>query len=43
LVEKNTGGKRSFQEESGEATRSIKGKKKEYEWLKCRIETPEKK
>ena len=38
-----TGGKRSAPEESGGATRNIKSKKKEYEWLKRRAETPEKK
>ena len=43
LVEKNTGGKRSIPNESGGATGSVKSKKKEYEWLKRRTETPEKK
>ena len=39
----HTGDKRSAPEESGRATRSVKSKKKEYEWLKRRTETPEKK
>ena len=43
LILMHTGDKRSASEESGKATRSVKSKKKEYEWLKRRTETPEKK
>ena len=43
LILMHTEDKRSASEESGKATRSVKSKKREYEWLKRRAETPEKK
>jgi len=43
LILMHTGDKRSAPEEIGRATRSVKNKKKEYEWLKRRAKTPEKK
>ena len=43
LILMHTGDKRSVSEESSKATKNIKKQKVEYEWLKRRAETPEKK
>jgi len=43
LILMQTGDKRSVSEESSKATKSVKKQKVEYEWLKRRAKTPEKK